>query len=62
MAGSRPTLPAAVCQRRTYTASNLILEGVRQIRAPSHAQVENADVSLVTGGEFVPTSGTLLRR
>ncbi len=41
---------------------NLILEGVRQIRGTSTCQVENADVSLVTSGEFVPTSGILLRR
>lgn len=35
---------------------NLVLEGVRQIRGTSTAQVEGADVSLVTSGEGVPTS------
>lgn len=41
---------------------NLILEGVRQIRGTSTAQVPDADVSLVTSGEGVPTSAVLLRR
>ena len=41
---------------------NLILEGVRQIRGTSTAQVEGADVSLVTSGEGVPTSSMLLVR
>ena len=40
---------------------NLILEGVRQMRGTSTAQVENADVCLVTSGEGVPTSALLLR-
>jgi acetyl-CoA acetyltransferase len=35
---------------------NLIAEGVRQIRGTSTAQVDGADVSLVTSGEGVPTS------
>jgi acetyl-CoA acetyltransferase len=38
---------------------NLILEGVRQIRGTSTAQVAGADVSLVTSGEGVPTSAIL---
>lgn len=38
---------------------NLILEGARQIRGTSTSQVENADVSLVTSGEGVPTSAIL---
>jgi acetyl-CoA acetyltransferase len=38
---------------------NLVLEGVRQIRGTSTAQVEGADVSLVTSGEGVPTSAIL---
>jgi acetyl-CoA acetyltransferase len=38
---------------------NLILEGARQIRGTSTAQVEGADVSLVTSGEGVPTSSML---
>jgi acetyl-CoA acetyltransferase len=41
---------------------NLILEGVRQIRGTSTGQVPDADVSLVTSGEGVPTSAVLLRR
>jgi acetyl-CoA acetyltransferase len=41
---------------------NLILEGVRQTRGTSTAQVPDADVSLVTSGEGVPTSAVLLRR
>lgn len=39
---------------------NLILEGVRQIRGTSTAQVENAELSLVTSGAGVPTSAVLL--
>jgi acetyl-CoA acetyltransferase len=38
---------------------NLILEGVRQIRGTSTAQVDGADVSLVTSGEGVPTSAII---
>ncbi|HYL52906.1 MAG TPA: lipid-transfer protein [Acidimicrobiia bacterium] len=38
---------------------NLVLEGVRQIRGSSTSQVEDADVSLVTSGEGVPTSAIL---
>jgi acetyl-CoA acetyltransferase len=41
---------------------NLILEGVRQIRGTSTAQVEGAEVSLVTSGEGVPTSALLLTK
>ena len=41
---------------------NLVLEGVRQIRGTSTAQVEGADVSLVTSGEGVPTSALLLTK
>ena len=39
---------------------NLITEAVRQIRGTSTAQVDGADVSLVTSGEGVPTSALLL--
>jgi acetyl-CoA acetyltransferase len=39
---------------------NLVLEGARQIRGTSTAQVANADVSLVTSGEGVPTSALVL--
>ena len=38
---------------------NLVAEGVRQIRGTSTAQVDGADVSLVTSGEGVPTSAVL---
>src|SRR5438874_8632661 len=41
---------------------NLVLEGARQIRGTSTAQVEGADVSLVTSGEGVPTSAILFTR
>ena len=41
---------------------NLILEGARQIRGTSTAQVEGADVSLVTSGEGVPTSAILFTK
>jgi acetyl-CoA acetyltransferase len=41
---------------------NLIVEGVRQMRGTSTAQVDGADSCLVTGGEGVPTSAMLLRR
>jgi len=41
---------------------NLILEGVRQIRGSSTAQVEGADVSLVTSGEGVPTSAVIFTK
>jgi acetyl-CoA acetyltransferase len=41
---------------------NLILEGVRQMRGTSTAQVEGAETCLVTAGEGVPTSALLLRK
>jgi acetyl-CoA acetyltransferase len=41
---------------------NLVLEGVRQMRGTSTAQVDGADACLVTGGEGVPTSALVLRR
>ena len=41
---------------------NLILEGVRQMRGTSTAQVAGADTCLVTSGDGVPTSALLLRR
>ncbi len=41
---------------------NLILEGARQIRGTSTAQVEGADVALVTSGEGVPTSAILFTK
>lgn len=41
---------------------NLIVEGVRQLRGTSTAQVADARTCLVTGGEGVPTSALLLRR
>jgi len=41
---------------------NLILEGVRQMRGTSTSQVPDADSTLVTGGEGVPTSAVVLRR
>ncbi len=41
---------------------NLVLEGVRQVRGTSTAQVHDADVSLVTSGEGVPTSSILFTK
>jgi acetyl-CoA acetyltransferase len=41
---------------------NLILEGVRQMRGTSTAQVDGAECCLVTSGEGVPTSALVLRR
>jgi acetyl-CoA acetyltransferase len=41
---------------------NLIVEGVRQMRGTSTAQVPDAKACLVTSGEGVPTSAVLLRR
>jgi len=41
---------------------NLVVEGVRQMRGTSTAQVDGASTCLVTGGEGVPTSALLLRR
>jgi acetyl-CoA acetyltransferase len=41
---------------------NLVLEGVRQMRGTSTAQVEGAEACLVTSGEGVPTSAVILRR
>ena len=41
---------------------NLVLEGVRQLRGTSTAQVKDAEWSLVTSGEGIPTSALLLRR
>jgi acetyl-CoA acetyltransferase len=41
---------------------NLVLEGVRQIRGTSTCQVPDADVSLVTSGEGVPTSAIVFTK
>ncbi|MFQ5668577.1 MAG: lipid-transfer protein [Candidatus Binatia bacterium] len=41
---------------------NLVVEGVRQIRGTSTAQVPSADVCLVTSAALVPTGAILLRR
>jgi acetyl-CoA acetyltransferase len=41
---------------------NLVLEGVRQCRGTSTAQVADAGSCLVTSGEGVPTSAILFRR
>ncbi|HEY9576061.1 MAG TPA: hypothetical protein VIR64_00160 [Pseudobacillus sp.] len=41
---------------------NLITEGVRQIRGTSTAQVEDAELVLVTAGPGVPSSGLILKR
>ena len=41
---------------------NLIVEGVRQVRGTSTNQVPDAEFSLVTSGEGVPTGAVLFRR
>jgi len=61
--GRLPTNTAGGGMSEAYVHGfNLVLEGVRQIRGTSTSQVENADVSLVTSGEGVPTSALLLRK
>ncbi|MFO8101863.1 MAG: lipid-transfer protein [Dehalococcoidia bacterium] len=41
---------------------NLVIEGVRQIRGTSYNQVKDVELSMVTGGPGVPSSGIILRR
>lgn len=41
---------------------NLISEGVRQIRGTSTTQIDDVELSLVTGGLGVPSSGLILKR
>lgn len=61
--GRLPTNTAGGGMSEAYVHGfNLVLEGVRQIRGTSTSQVDNADVSLVTSGEGVPTSALLLTR
>jgi hypothetical protein len=61
--GRLPTNTAGGGMSEAYVHGfNLILEGVRQIRGTSTAQVEGAEVSLVTSGEGVPTSALLLTK
>ncbi len=59
--GRLPTNTAGGGMSEAYVHGfNLVLEGVRQIRGTSTSQVDDADVSLVTSGEGVPTSALLL--
>jgi len=61
--GRLPTNTAGGGMSEAYVHGfNLVLEGVRQIRGTSPNQVADADVSLVTSGEGVPTSALLLRK
>lgn len=61
--GHLPTNTAGGGMSEAYVHGfNLILEGVRQIRGTSTSQVADADVSLVTSGEGVPTSALLLTK
>jgi hypothetical protein len=53
--GQLPVNTAGRHEQAYVHSFNLILEGVRQIRGTSTAQVDGADVSLVTSGEGVPT-------
>lgn len=41
---------------------NLIIEAVRQIRGTSTNQVDDVELSMVTGGPGLPTSGMILRK
>ena len=41
---------------------NLVIEGVRQIRGTSTNQVDNVELSMVTAGPGVPSSGLILRK
>ena len=41
---------------------NLVIEGVRQIRGTSPNQVKDVELSMVTGGPGVASSGIILRR
>ena len=61
--GRLPTNTAGGGMSEAYVHGfNLILEAVRQIRGTSTSQVDNADVSLVTSGEGVPTSALLFTK
>lgn len=60
--GRLPTNTAGGGMSEAYVHGfNLVLEGVRQMRGTSTAQVTNATSCLVTSGEGVPTSALLLR-
>ncbi len=60
--GRLPTNTAGGGMSEAYVHGfNLVLEGARQLRGTSTAQVEGADTCLVTSGEGVPTSALLLR-
>ncbi len=61
LGGRLPVNTAGAGMSEAYVHGfNLVLEGVRQIRGTSTAQVVGADVSLVTSGEGVPTSALVL--
>ena len=61
LGGRLPVNTAGAGMSEAYVHGfNLVLEGVRQIRGTSTAQVPGADVSLVTSGEGVPTSALVL--
>ncbi|HEX6130345.1 MAG TPA: lipid-transfer protein [Actinomycetota bacterium] len=61
--GRLPTNTAGGGMSEAYVHGfNLVLEGVRQMRGTSTAQVADAKTCLVTSGEGVPTSALVLRR
>ncbi len=61
--GRLPTNTAGGGMSEAYVHGfNLVLEGVRQMRGTSTAQVDGADTCLVTSGEGVPTSALVLRK
>jgi acetyl-CoA acetyltransferase len=62
-AGRLPTNTSGGGMSEAYVHGfNLVLEGVRQVRGTSVCQVDDADVSLVTSGEGVPTSAIVFTK
>lgn len=61
--GKIPTNTAGGLLSEAYLHGfNLVIEGVRQIRGTSPNQVKDVELSMVTGGPAVPSSGIILRR
>jgi len=63
LGGQLPTNTSGAGMSEAYVHGfNLIVEAARQIRGESCSQVPDAEVSLVTSGEGVPTSALLLTK